>query len=268
MSERAAIERVEAPVTVESLVDDLRGLGVEAGATLLVHASLSELGWVCGGAQAVVEALQRAVTDDGTLVVPTHTPQYTDPEGWSNPPVPDAWVGTIRESMPPYRPAVTPSRGVGAVPECLRTHPGARRSRHPVMSFAAWGADAEAVVADHAYERSLGESSPLARVYERDGDVLLLGVGHGVNTSLHLAEYRADVPAETTREVAPVLEDGRRVTVEYEDLVTRTEDFPDLGAAFERRVGLERGTVGAADARLASQRELVDFAVGWFEANR
>lgn len=268
MSERAAVERVDAPVTVASLVEDLRELGVEAGATLLVHASLSELGWVCGGAQAVVEALRRVVTDSGTLVVPTHTPQYTDPEGWSNPPVPEGWVGTIREAMPPYRPSVTPSRGVGAIPECLRTCPGARRSRHPVMSFAALGDDAGAVVAEHGYDRSLGEGSPLADIYDRDGDVLLLGVGHGVNTSLHLAEYRAEFPTETTHETAPVLEDGRRVTVEYEDLVTSTDDFPDLGADFERRVGATTGTVGAADVRLASQRELVDFGVEWLEANR
>lgn len=270
MGDEALVERTDEPVTVPSLAADLRALGVGAGDTLLVHSSLSALGWVCGGPQAVVDALREVVTDAGTLVVPTHTPQLSDPAGWSNPPVPESWYGPIRETMPPYRPAVTPSWGVGAVPECFRTYPDALRSGHPVVSFAAWGRDAEAVVSDHTLDDSLGEGSPLARVYDRDGDVLLLGVGYDVNTSFHLAEYRADFPKERTTDGAPVLRDGRRVRVEYADLRTSTEDFAELGSDFEASADADvvTGTVGEADATLVSQRALVDFAVEWFEVNR
>ena len=268
MTERDAVEAVDDPVTVETLVGDLCGLGVEAGETLLVHSSVSSLGWVAGGAQAVVEALQRTVTEDGTVVVPTFTAQYTDPAAWSNPPVPDEWVETMPERMPTFRPAVTPTRSVGAVPECFRSYPGAVRSRHPTYSFAAWGADAEAVVADHPYEDGLGEASPLGAVYDRDGSVLLLGVGHAVDTSLHLAEYRAAFPKERASHRVPVLEDGERTMVELEDIEISSDDFEALGAAFEREVGLTTGDVGAATARLTPQRPLVEFAVEWFEANR
>lgn len=268
MTEGDAVERVADPVTVSSIAADLRSLGIEAGETLLVHSSLRSLGWVCGGAQAVVDALQTVVTDSGTLVMPTHTGQYSDPEAWSNPPVPDEWVERIPESMPPFRPAVTPTRGMGSIPECFRTYPGVVRGPHPELSFAAWGADAEAIVTEQGYDYALGEESPLARLYERDGTVLLLGVGHEVNTSLHLAEYRSDVPTELVEHRAPVLDDGERVLVEYEDIETRTDDFPELGAEFEQQVGLTERTVGAADAKLASQPELVDFAVEWFESNR
>ncbi|MFB6191907.1 MAG: aminoglycoside N(3)-acetyltransferase [Haloarculaceae archaeon] len=269
MGEHEAVDRVDDPVTVDALASDVRGLGVDAGDSILVHSSLSALGWVAGGAQAVVEALRATVTAEGTVVVPTHTPQYSDPSEWSNPPVPDGWIPTIRESMPPFRPDVTPSRGVGAVPECLRSYPDAVRGEHPVVSFAALGADAAAVVTDHGLDYGLGAGSPLARLYERDADVLLLGVGHEVNTSLHLAEYRADVPTEPVTLRAPVRDDeGRRVTVACEDIETSTDDFPAVGAAFEREVGLREGLVGAADAKLAGVRALVDFAVDWFEANR
>jgi aminoglycoside 3-N-acetyltransferase len=157
---------------------------------------------------------------------------------------------------------------MGSIPECFRNYPGTVRSRHPQYSFAAWGGAADAVVTDHGLDDPLGENSPLARVYDRDGDVLLLGVGHDSNTSLHLAEHRADFPRETTTSTAPILEDGLRVDVEITDIETSTDDFADVGAVFEREVGLVSGAVGDATARLASQRDLVDFAIEWFEENR
>lgn len=267
MSEADAIEKVDDPVTVASLVADLRDLGVEAGDVLLVHSSLSALGWVSGGAPAVVDALMEAVTESGTLVLPTHSGHYSDPADWSAPPVPDHWVEQIRETMPAYRPDVTPTR-VGAIPECFRNYPGAVRSDHPTVSFAAWGADAESVVADHALAHRLGEDSPLATVYDLDGDVLMLGTGHDTNTSYHLAENRADYPKETEQAGAPVLVDGERVWAEFETIEEDTDDFLDLGADLERDVGLTEGEVGAATAKLASQRALVDYAVEWFEAHR
>jgi aminoglycoside 3-N-acetyltransferase len=268
MSEQAAIERVETPVTVDDIAADCRSLGVTPGETLIVHSSVTALGWVAGQQQAVVEGLQRAVTEDGTLVMPTHSPQFSDSANWSNPPIPDAWVEKMPERIPPFRPEATPSRGVGAVPECFRTFPNAVRSRHPEYSFAAWGDDAGAVVADHSYDNGLGDESPLAEVYDRDGRVLLLGVGHSVNTSLHLAEHRATYDKTEVSHRAPVIENGERAMVEYDDIEGDTADFEDVGAAFEAENGFAEGTVGDADAKLLDQPELVDFAVEWFEANR
>lgn len=268
MSEAAAIERVAEPVTVDSLLADLRGLGIGAGDRLLVHSSLSELGWVAGGAQAVVEALQRVLTPEGTLAMPTFTAQLSDPAAWRNPPVPDDWVEPIRTAMPAYRPAVTPTRGMGAIPECFRDYPGTHRSDHPLTSVAAWGADAAELVADHGLDYRLGDGSPLGDLYDRGAEVLLLGVDHDVNSSLHLAENRADLDREPVTESAPVLRDGERVRVEFENVPEDTSDFTDVGAEFEREVGCVEGTVGAATAKLLDQRDLVDFGTGWFERNR
>ncbi len=268
MGERGTIERVADPVTVSSIVSDVRELGLGTGDTILVHSSLSALGWVSGGAQAVVEALRTAVTPSGTVVMPAFTGQYSDPAVWSNPPVPDDWEPTIRETRPAFRPAVTPIRGVGAVPECFRGYPDTVRSRHPEFSFAAWGHAAEEITADHGFDDGLGEHSPLARLYDRYADVLFLGTDHSTNTSLHLAEYRADIPAERTSNVVPVAEDGERHRIEYENIETNTEDFPELGTAFEREVGCATGTVGAAESKFMNQREMVDFAVDWLETNR
>lgn len=268
MIEAEAIDRVDEPVTISSIEADLREIGVAAGDTLLVHASLSSLGWVCGGAPAVVDTLQSVLTESGTLVMPTHSTQYSDPAGWEAPPVPEDWVPRIRASRPPYRPAVTPTRGMGAIAECFRGYPDVVRSRHPEVSFAAWGSDAESVTADHAYDLGLGEGSPLARIYERDGRVLLLGVGHGQNTSLHLAEHRADLDLVTGTTTVPVVRDGGAVRVEYETAETDASDFDVCGVAFEEAAGSVEGSVGAASAKLMEQRELVDFGAEWLEAKR
>ena len=104
MPEGQVVHKTETPITVESLRTDFETLGIEKGMTLLVHSSLSAMGWVCGGAVAVIIALQEVLGETGTLVMPTHSSDLSDPSQWENPPVPEAWWQTIRETMPALRP--------------------------------------------------------------------------------------------------------------------------------------------------------------------
>lgn len=256
------------PVDVAMLVADLLDLGVRPGSALLVHASLRSLGWVNGGSRAAVLALLDALGPAGTLVVPTHT-NLSDPAHWQHPPVPPEWVDPVRDGMPAYDRATTPTRQMGAVADAVRTWPGALRSAHPQVPFAALGPAAEVVTAGHAVDRSLGESSPLARLYDLDADVLLLGVGHDRNTSLHLAEHRADWPSKDDLAAgAPLLVDGERRWVRYLDLATDTGDFPALGEALEAEGLVRIGRIGHAESRLMRQRAVVDAAVAWLPAHR
>lgn len=270
MSEKEIIDNTPSPRTRESLAHDLRQLGLEAGITVLMHSSLSALGWVAGGSVAVVQALMDVVTPGGTIVMPTFTAGLTDPAKWQNPPVPTNWVPIIRALTPAFDPRVTPTRGMGQIVETFRIWPGVRRSEHPVDSFAAWGRYAEAMTAEHQLNFGLGESSPLARLYDRDGWVLLLGVGYGNNTSFHLAEYRA-AGVEYMTQGAPIVENGQRVWKSYQDVVIDDEPFPEIGAAFEQsELGedVRKGKVGSADARLFRQRLAVDFALAWLRMKR
>lgn len=269
MPEVDSINNIDKPNTVASLVKDFRALGIQSHDVLLVHSAMSKLGWVAGGAEAVIDALFDVLTPHGTLVMPTHTTSNSEPSHWENPPVPVAWWPIIRQHMPPFRPETTPTRMMGAIPELFRTYPNVLRSNHPAYSFAAWGKHAETIISGQELEDSMGEKSPLARVYDLDGKVLLLGVDHSNNTSLHLAEHRASYSGKgIEKQGGAWLVAGQRTWVEWEELAYSSDDFAELGAAYEASIGYTPGKVGAAEARLVSQRAVVDFAVGWLTANR
>ena len=256
------------PATVPSLADDLRQLGVSLGDVVLVHTSLSRLGWIVGGAQAMVEALLCAVGPQGTVVMPAHS-GLSDPAGWRNPPVPTEWLDTIRASMPLFDPALTPTRAVGQVVECFRGHPRAVRGNHPTVSFVAVGPDAAAIVEPHPLSPALGEGSPLARLYDLTAKVLLLGVDHANDTSLHLAEYRAvwDGKHDESHGAA-VLVNRERRWVTYDDLAIDSSDFAAIGEDFAETGAEVKGTIGEGIGRLCGVREIVDFSVGWIAEHR
>ena len=101
-----------------------------------------------------------------------------------------------------FDPEATPT-SAGAVAEALRTTPGAERSDHPQSSFAAVGHDARELMAGHRLNCHLGEDSPLAKLYERDASILLLGVEYLSCTAFHLAEYRYTKRATDARVLLP-----------------------------------------------------------------
>lgn len=261
-------EQPTPPATVQSLTQDLHDLGVEAGATLIVHTSLSALGWVVGGEQAVVATLRAAVGAEGTVVMPVQSWQLCDPALLQQ--TDPQWWPLVREQLPVYDPVSTPSKNMGIVAEHFRTLPETLRSSHPHRSFAAAGRLAGEVIAQHDLAEPMGEGSPLAVLYDVGAQVLLLGVSAAKCTALHLAEHRCDYPGKhQIGNGAPVLVDGQRRWRSWRELEVSAEDFEQVVDDFAAATGRRRSArVGQGVGQLLSVRELVDYAVDWFPEHR
>lgn len=265
--EADVIAATETPATTASIAKDLRALGLEAGMTVMVHSSLSRLGFVIGGARAVVVALLDVLGEEGTLMMPTHSGALSDPANWVNPPVPESWWQTLRDEMPAFDPHLTPTRSMGVIVDCFRQVPGVQRSYHPTVSASAIGPNASALLDDHDLVDRLGETSPQGKLYELDGHVLLLGVDHGNNTSLHLSEARSGLP-ELVSDGAPVTIDGERRWVEVTHVDDDDDDFAEIGEAFTATGKEKQAPIGIGVGRLCRSRDVVDFGTEWMLASR
>ncbi len=98
---------------------------------------------------------------------------------------------------------------------------------------------------------------------------MLIGVGYDKNTSLHLADARAEYAGKhTVVESSAIQVDGQRVWKSYETLAVDGEDFPAIGEAFEQTGQVRHVSLGDGILSMMSQRALVDFAVEWMNENR
>lgn len=225
------------PVGRAELVDQLRSLGVEDGGVLLVHTSFRAVAPIQDGPEGLIAALGEAVGRGGTLVMP-------------------AWSGGD-EVFDPARSQV--SKGLGVVPRTFSSMPEVLRSGH-VHAFAARGPLAREILRDPLPLPPHIPASPVGRVHEVDGQVLLLGVNHDADTTIHLAEILGGAPYRVSKS-RMVLENGMPTRLVYGEndhccaRFTLVDDW--LRAAGHQ----SEGVVGRAPARLARSRAIVDCVV-------
>jgi aminoglycoside N3'-acetyltransferase len=224
--------------TVDGVADQLAELGVEPGGVLLVHTAFRAARPIEGGPAGLIEALRRALGSQGTLVLPS----WTD------------------DDDTPFDPLRTPAaRALGIVPDTFWRMPGVLRGQHP-FALAAAGPLAAEVVAGPPPIPPQAPDSAVGRVHRYDGQVLLIGIGHECDTTLHLAEVMAGVPYGVPKHVT-VLRDGRPERVDYLENDHCCERFA-LAEGWLRERGLQRdGPVGHARARLARARDIVQVAL-------
>lgn len=220
------------------LTDQLRALGVTKGGVLLAHTSFRATRPVEGGPLGLIEALRDARGPEGTLVMPS-------------------WSGDDDEPFDPMSTPASPSLGV--VADTFWRLPGALRSDH-VHAFAAAGPEAARITSDPLPLPPHIPQSPVGRVHDLDGQVLLLGVDHDADSMLHLAELLAGVPYRVPKHCT-VLQDGRPIRIDY-----RENDHCCARFCFAdewlRALDLQsEGRVGHAHARLARARDIVGVAL-------
>jgi aminoglycoside N3'-acetyltransferase len=237
------------------LAGELRELGLRAGDVVMVHASLRAVGPVRGGAAGVLEALERAVGPEGTLVMN---------------------LGAAEDGEHPFDKDATPADpDVGVLAEVLRTTPGTHVNDHPDARFGARGARAAELLREPLpFDDPYGPGSILERLVEAGGRILRLGADPDTVTLLHLAEYRADVPAKrrVTRRHRVRTADGAVVTrtVSCLDDTDGIAPWPgeDYFASILREYLSEpgraaTGRVGGASSELIDAAGLLDHATAW-----
>ena len=223
------------------LISQLLDLGVQPGGVLVVHTAFSKIAPLEGGPRGLIQALREALGPEGTLVMPSMSD----------------------DDEHPFDPARTPCAGMGIVAETFRQLPGVLRSDSP-HAFASIGPKAAEITKPHPYDVPHGLDSPIGRVYEFDGQVLLLGVGHDADTTIHLAENLGGVRYRIPKYLT-LLEDGKPVRRDYAEIDHCCANFELLDEWLGTRQRL--GPVGHGPARLARSRDIVDAALQHLREN-
>jgi aminoglycoside 3-N-acetyltransferase len=263
------MERNNLPVITRSkLVLDLKKLGVKTGRTVMLHASVKAIGWIAGGPNVVLQSLLDVLGSKGTLMM------YV---GWENSPD-ENWSREKQQAYlkecPPFDPATSQAnRHFGILAESLRMWTEASRSNHPEASIVTVGAKARWLTKDHPLHYPYGSNSPLEKLCNVQGSILLLGAPLNTITLLHYAENIAKVSNKRIiHYTVPVLRNGQRVCIEIEDfdtargIVANTEEYfkTIVDNYFSSGKGLS-GKVGAAQSYLFDSADLTKFAVQWLE---
>ena len=231
----------------EAIAEALQTLGLEAGHIVFVHSSLSSIGYVEGGADAVVDAFLAVLGSTGTLAVPTFTFSHGG------------------KPNPVFDPVRDPSE-MGHISEVVRTRPGARRSCHLLHSVAALGPHAEEITAVHG-PSAWAADGPFWKLYELDAHILMLGVPYLRCTFFHVIEQLVQVRYRQWRQVDAWVQepDGRKRPLLMFGYSPKPgfvgNDFNKLGAILEERELAQVGAVGNAVARRFRARDALEIGL-------
>lgn len=231
------------PATILELTAQIRELGVTAGRVLLVHTSFSKVGPVENGPLGLIRALQAVLGPNGTLVMPSMTD----------------------DDDQPFDPRTTPCLGMGVVADMFWRMPSVLRSDSP-HAFAAFGPEASRITTDHPLDVPHGLNSPVGRVYALDGQILLLGIGHDANTTIHLAEALAGVRYRR-RKSATIIEGGKLTRYCYGEIDHCCDNFNLVDQWLDAGGRQRRGPVGHGEGRVASARDVVATVAGRLRTN-
>lgn len=257
------------PYTQTQLVEGFKALGVSSGQIVMLHASVKSVGPVMGGPNVILQAILEVLTPTGTVMM------YA---GWQD--IPD-FVGELsleaRQAYyaqhPAFDPAIARSvRENSILVEFLRTWPGTQRSANPEASMVALGPHAALLTQNHPLNYGYGTGSPLEKLVQLNGRVLMLGAPLYTITLLHYAEYRAKLRhKKIIHYQCPVLQNGQKIWLDIEDYATGEAhddySFEQIAMAYLAEGKGRRGQVGQAASHLLDAADLSSFAIRWLESH-
>ena len=252
------------PVTKDDLIHKFSQLGIKRGDTLLVHASLSSLGYVVGGAEALYLALREVIGIEGTIVVPSQTVEISDPASWQYPPVPEEWHAVIRDAMPAYSKKLSYSKAMGAFSQFIGIFPNSIRSNHPMYSFTSIGEKAIEIIGQDSFDFPFGEKSPLGRMYSIGAKVLMIGTDFETNTSIHLAENRLN--REVIQERSKIWTKDGEKWISFKNIeLDLYDDYLEIQNRFMENHLVAHTTINEGTVYIFDMKECVDFAQHYYQ---
>lgn len=248
-------------VTKQKLVDDFKSIGLREGDSLIVHSSLSKIGFVEGGAQTVIDALMEVVGNAGTLLFPsfpanTYNKEYLD-------------------TNPVFDIAKTPSR-MGSITELFRNIPGVFRSFHPTDAVAAKGPLAEYFTKDHFGQLTpYNAQSPFYKLVEQNGKILMIGVTLETCTNLHTLEdavpdFKYPVYHSTVYTAKMLDAQGNEHTMQtkvHNPVYSKKRMCNELIPIFENEGVLMHGKIGEADTLILCAKTMHETMVKQYIEN-
>lgn len=256
--------KVDEPIDGPAIIDALHRLGVKKGDLLLVHSSNSQMGYIKGGADTIIEGIIGAVGPLGTILMPTFTNPFLSFEGKLNKDI----------SYRPYTAKERVSIYTGLVPKTLLDRPGVYRSKNATHSWAGIGPLAQACTNEHGLlDAPACENSPMGKALKNNGKVLFFGCDLNSNTFLHFLEHASDSIFLKNAVVKLQDEAGRFHTEVIKKHLPGHRDFyrsPAISTKFYRRAlesGLiiKMGKLGNGRLYLIDLRQLYEIGMKLFK---
>lgn len=258
-------EIVQQVITKEDIINSLKRLGVTSNMILEVHAKLSSFEYVLGGARTVVDALLELVGDGGTIVMPLHFKDNAEPSNMTRPSISaDLWE-TVRQEMPANNPVLSDLSEGNEIVDEFRKRDDVVFSTHPNFAYVAWGKYAKLLCNRQSTHFPLADESPIARLYELKGNVLLMGCGFEECTCMHLAEYHSEARPIVIKGASTLNKNGEREWKKYLDLELDSNVFIKVGEIMRKKGMIQEMDLNSCHIQLFSATTAIDETSKYFD---
>ncbi|MEO9257746.1 MAG: AAC(3) family N-acetyltransferase [Crocinitomicaceae bacterium] len=248
-------------LTKSTIIEQLKAIGIEKGDTLLVHSSLSKIGYVEGGPTAIIEALIDSVGEDGHILMPSSPNNKLQLD----------YIKELKEFD-----VLNSKSALGAITECFRTYPDVKRSLHPTEPVSCWGKDKEFFIGNHFGQLTpYNENSPFYKVASMGGKILMIGVTlDNAGTNLHCLEdavnFKFSVYHNTIFDVKMIDESGNKrmmKTKVHNPIWSKKRKCDELIPMFEEKGVLKKVKIGEASTLLIDAKKMLSVMIQEYESN-